>query len=72
MLLQKLKDEHLVPVSGKIPVTQAIAGQVLLKGDGSGTIEPKEITKFRSSIATCMYMMQWSHPETLNATRNLA
>ena len=58
--LQKLKDEFLIPIEGKNPLTPAVAGQVLLKGDGSGTIDPKEITKFRSGTATCMFIMQWS------------
>ncbi len=47
-----------------------MAGQVLVKGDGSGTLE--RATKYRSGTATCMYMMQWSRPEIYNATRGLA
>ena len=72
VLLQTLKDKFLFPVEGKDPLTPAVAGQVLLKGNGSGTIDQKEVTKFRSGTATCMYVLQWSQPETYNATRNLA
>ena len=46
VLLQKLKDEFLIPIEGKNPLTPAVAGQVLLKGDGIGTVDPKEITEF--------------------------
>ena len=46
VLLQKLKDEFLVPVEGKAPMTPAVSGQILLKGDGTDVIESKEMTKF--------------------------
>ena len=72
VLLQKLKNKFMVPVIGKVPTTLAVAGQVLVKGDGSGTINRKEVTKYQSGTTTCMFVMQWSHPEIYNATRNLA
>ena len=72
MLLQKLKDDFLVPIIGKVPMTPAVVGQILFKGDGSDDVDPKEMTKYQSRTATCMFVMQWSRPKIYNATRNLA
>ena len=49
-----------------------VAGQVLLKGDGSGTVNTQETIKYQYATVTCMFVMQWSHPKIYNATRNLA
>jgi hypothetical protein len=57
VLVQKLEDEFDLP-SGKAPSTPAVAGQVLVPGDGTG-----------SGTAICMFMMQWSRPDIQNATR---
>ena len=54
------------------PKTPAILGQVLVRGDGSSTLGPKETTKFRSGTAICLFMTQWSRPEIYNATRGCA
>ena len=49
-----------------------VAGQVLVKGDGDGTVQTSLAKMYQSATAMCMYMMQWSHPETFNAVRGLA
>jgi hypothetical protein len=72
VLIQKLKDEFDLPDGGTPPRTPAVAGQVLVKGDGSGTLDGLESTKYRSGTATCMFIMQWSRPEIYNATRGCA
>ena len=52
--------------------TPAVIGQVLVKGDGNGAVQESMAKMYRSATATCMYMMQWSHPDTFNAVRGLA
>ena len=61
-------------MEGKPPKTLAVAGQILVKGDGSGTMEEREATVYRSATAICMYIiiMQWSRPDIYNATRGQA
>mmetsp|Transcript_12683 Transcript_12683/g.27423 ORF Transcript_12683/g.27423 Transcript_12683/m.27423 type:complete len:222 (-) Transcript_12683:2590-3255(-) len=71
VLLQKLEDDYNLP-SGRAPKTPAVAGQVLVKGDGSGMVGAKDVTIYRSGTATIMYMMQWSGPEVYNCMRGLA
>ena len=67
MLVQKLAESFDV-AGGRNPKTPAIAGQVLVRGDGSNMLGPKETTKFRSGTAICLFMTQWSRPEIFNAT----
>ena len=69
VLVQKLEDEYLENNGEKALKTSAVAGQILVKGDGSGTTEERELTLYESANATCMYIMQWSRPDIYNATR---
>ena len=69
VLVQKLKDEYIVDINGRSSMVPAVAGQILVKGDGSGGISEEKATKYRSATATCMYIMQWSRPDIFNATR---
>ena len=55
--MQKLKDEYITE-GGRASKTPAVAGQVLVSGDGSGTVEDKDATVYSSGTATCMYVMQ--------------
>ena len=72
VLVQKLEDEYNLP-SGKASKTPAVAGQTLVKGDGSGTVGDHEAVEYRSGTATtCMLVMQWLRPDIYNATRGLA
>ena len=71
VLVQKLAESFDV-AGGRNPKTPAIAGQVLVRGDGSNMLGPKETTKFRSGTAICLFMTQWSRPEIFNATRGCA
>ena len=72
VLIQKLVDEFNL-LGGKTPVTPAIAGQVLSKGDsGTSALSPAEVTKYRSGTAICMFKMQWSRPDIYNAMRDCA
>ena len=43
MLVQKLKDEYLESMEGKSPKAPAVAGQILEKGYGSGTMEDSRV-----------------------------
>ena len=45
VLIQKLEDEYDMP-GGDPPKTPAVAGQVLVKGDGTDTLVGQEATKF--------------------------
>ena len=47
MLVKKLKDEYLENNHGEAPKTPAVACQILVKGDGSGTMEDREATVYR-------------------------
>ena len=69
VLVQKLEDEYLENNGEKALKTSAVAGQILVKGDGSGTTEEREFTLYQSANATCMYIMQWSRRDIHNATR---
>ena len=51
---------------------QALAGQVLVKGDGSGTVDALDATKYHLGTATCMHIMQQSRLEIQNATKSCA
>ncbi len=72
VLIQKLGDEFDLSGGGQAPKTPAVAGQVLVKGDGSGTLEGRDATKYQSGTAICMFVMQWSRPEIYNAARRCA
>jgi len=51
---------------------RAVAGQVLMKGDGEATVVQGIIKMYRSANVTCMFMMQRSCPDILNAVQRLA
>ena len=69
VLIEKLKEIY--DDLPRPPKTPAVPGQVLVMGDGSGQIEGKEATRYRSGTATTMFMMQWLRPEVYNTTRGL-
>ncbi len=46
--------------------TPAVAGLVLVKGDGDGTVQESLAKMYQSASAWCN-MMQWSCPDTFNA-----
>ena len=52
--------------------TPGVAGQVLVKGDGDGTMSDEQARMYGSAVAMCMFMMQWSCPDIFNAVRGLA
>ena len=67
VIVQKLKDEYITE-GGRASKTPAVAGQVLVRGDGSGTVEDKDATVYRLGTATYMYVMQWPRPDIYNST----
>ncbi len=71
VLEQKLEEEY-APPNGEASKTPAVAGQVLVKGDSDGTVKESMVKMYQSATATCMYMMQWSRPDTFNALHGLA
>jgi hypothetical protein len=71
VLIQKLKDQFELP-NRKAPSVPAVAGQELVRGDGSDALSLTEATKYRSGTAINMYVMQWSRPDIYNASRGLA
>ena len=56
---------------GPVSKTPAVAGQVLVKGDGEGTLTTNQIKMYRSATATCTFLMQWSCPDIFNSVRGL-
>jgi hypothetical protein len=71
VLIKKLKEEYEVP-EGLVSRTPAVAGQVLVKGEGDDTVSVEQIKMYRSTTATCMFLMQWSRPDIFNAMQGLA
>ena len=59
VLIQKLEDEYKL-TGGSAPRLPAIAGQVLIKGKGTGIVDRERVKRYRSATATCMFIMQWS------------
>ena len=49
-----------------------MAGQVLVKGDGGGTVSNDQVKMYQSAVATCMFVMQWLLPDIFNAVQGLA
>ena len=47
-------------------------GQVLVKGDDDGVVQESKTKMYLLATAICMYMMQWSRPDTFNAVHGLA
>jgi hypothetical protein len=70
-LIKKIKDTY-KKSDGPVSKTPAVDSQVLVKGDGEGTVSPEQIKMYRSAITTCIIMMQWSCPDIFNAVRGLA
>ena len=71
VLVCKLLEEY-KPSAGPASKTPAIMGQVRIKGDGDGAVTEAQAKMCQSAAATCMYMMQWSHPNIFNAVHGLA
>jgi hypothetical protein len=71
VLIKKLNEEYKVP-EGPVSKTSAVAGQVIVKGDGDGTVSGDTIKMYWSATATCMFMMQWLHPNIFYAVHGLA
>jgi hypothetical protein len=71
VLIPKLWEEY---TSMDRPVSHipAVAGQVRVKGDGDRTVNDTIAKMYWSASATCMYIMQWSHPGICNAVYGLA
>ncbi len=63
VLICKLEEEYTTPdgIALNIP---AVTGQVLVKGDGDGTAQEPMAKNYQSATAMCMYMIQWSRPDT--------
>jgi hypothetical protein len=70
VLIKKLNEEYEVP-EGPVLKTPVVAGQVLVKGDGDGTVSGDTIKMYQSATATCMFMMQWSCSDIFNAVQGL-
>ncbi len=71
VLVWKLEEEY-TPLNGVASKIRVVVGQVLVKGDGDGTVQESMAKMYQSATATCMYMMQWSHPDMFNAVHRLA
>jgi len=67
----KINNEYKM-TDGPVSKTPAVAGQVLVKGDGEGTVTNDQMKMYQSATATCMLMMQWSRPDIFNAVHGLA
>ena len=53
VLVQKLEEEY-TPPNGIASKTPAVAGQVLVKGDGDGMVQDSMAKMYRSATAMCM------------------
>jgi len=61
VLIKKIKEKYKM-FDSPVSKTSMVASQVLVKGDGEGTVSPKQIKMYHSATVTCMFMMQWSRP----------
>ena len=71
VLVRKLEETY-TPPAGVVLKMSAVAGLVLVKRDSDGTVQESMAKMYRSATAMCMYMMQWSCPDTFNAVSGLA
>jgi hypothetical protein len=68
VLVQSFKDEYDLP-NAETPVTPAIPGRILVESE---TILSKaKHTYFCSGVGKLLHLMKWSHPEIMNAVRDL-
>ena len=70
VLIQSLNGEFKLP--GRTPVTPAVEGSVLTKGEPSLVLNPEMQTKYRDGVGKLMYLMRYSRPDIYNVVRNLA
>jgi hypothetical protein len=66
-LVQKLMD-NFPPVNNCIPRTPAAPGMELSKDESSKLLGKEDAFRYRSLLATCMHMQQWSRPDILQPT----
>jgi hypothetical protein len=66
VLIKKRNDEYKMS-DGPVSKTPEVASQVLMKGDGEGAVNPKQIKMYRFATATCMFRMQWLCPDIFKA-----
>ena len=59
VLVQNLVNKY-KPPEGPVSKTLAVAGQIIVKGDGNGAVMPSIAKLYRSATAMCMFMMQLS------------
>ena len=67
VLVCKVEEEYMSS-KGTALKTPAFMGQVLVKRDGNEESQKM----YQSATATCMYVMQWSCPDTFHAVHILA
>jgi hypothetical protein len=68
LLVQNFKDEYDL-LDAETPMTPAIPGKILVESE---TILSKaKHTYFLSGVGKLLHLMKWSHPEIMNAVRDL-
>jgi hypothetical protein len=71
VLIRKLWEEY-GPMEDPVSQLPAALGQVLVKGDGNGTMNDATTKMYWFETATYMYSMQWSHPGIFYAVHGQA
>jgi len=71
VLLQSFVDEFDLP-KGDTPVTPAVPGDVLRRGEPKDYVPGQVVRKYRCGTGKLMHLTKWSRPEVMNAVRELS
>ena len=72
VLVQSLFDEFGDIPQGKIVLTPAQPGSVLMKGEETGVLDEAMHKRYRSGVGKLMYLAKHTRPDISNAVRDLA
>jgi hypothetical protein len=72
VLVQSLFDEFADIEQGRLLLTPAPAGNILMRGDESSTLNAEMHKRYRSGVGKLMYLAKHTRPDISNAVRDLA
>ena len=72
VLVQSLFDEFDDIDQGKLVLTPAPQGQILMKAEGADKLDEKMHSRYRSGVGKLMYLAKHTRPDISNAVRDLA
>jgi hypothetical protein len=72
VIVQSLFDEFADIEQGRLLLTPAPAGNILMRGDESSTLNAEMHKRYRSGIGKLMYLAKHTRPDISNTVRDLA